>query len=221
MNKYPTQWQRKMMWASLTAVFVVVLFGIVGTVVWIGANVVAFLQPILIPVAIGVILAYLLDPLVTYLARRGFGRTKGTLCIFAIAFIALAGLLAWIVPLISVQSASLASQLPNFTVHVRDRVVDLMYRYESTFGLGEKNANGDANVGIVNWLLAAPSTAALSPTPAAAPTATPAPGSGEVIAPSPSAENDQASRSLGWSSNLAQSMVRPSKRGGVPVLRRP
>ncbi len=184
MNKYPTHWQRKTMWASLTAIFVVILFVIVGTVVWLGANVIAFLQPILIPVAIGVIIAYLLDPVVTYFARRGFGRTKGTLCIFAIALIALAGLIAWIVPLISVQSASLARQLPAFTIRVRDRVVDLMYRYEGTFGLGEKNAHGEANVGIVNWLLAAPSAAPVSPTPA--PTATPAPGSGEVIAPAPS-----------------------------------
>ena len=62
MKKYPTPWQRKMMWASLSAFFVVVLFLIVGTVVYLGANLIAFLQPILIPVAIAAILAYLLDP---------------------------------------------------------------------------------------------------------------------------------------------------------------
>ncbi len=185
MNKYPTQWQRKTMWASLTAVFVVTLFGIVGTVVWLGANVIAFLQPILIPVAIGVIIAYLLDPLVTYLAQRGFGRTKATLSIFLIAFIAFAGLMTWIIPLISVQSASLARQLPGFTISVRDRVVDLLYRYENTFGLGEKRSANGANNGIVNWLLAGPSAAPVSPTPAATPTPTPLPGNGEVIAPAP------------------------------------
>ncbi|MGI8432566.1 MAG: AI-2E family transporter, partial [Chthoniobacterales bacterium] len=184
MTKYPTQWQRKMMWASLTALFIVVLFGIVGTVVWLGANVVAFLQPILIPVAIGVILAYLLDPVVTYLAQRGFGRTKATLCIFAIAFIALGGLFTWIIPLISVQSASLARQLPTFTVHVRDHVVDLMYRYESTFGLtGKKGEEG--STGIVNWLLAGPTPTPAQPIPTPVPHATPLPGNGEVIGPAP------------------------------------
>ena len=160
------------MWASLTAIFVVVLFVIVGTVVWLGANVVAFLQPILIPVAIGVILAYLFDPLVTYLAKRGFGRTKGVLLIFAIVFLALGGLLAWIVPLISLQSASLARQLPHFTVQVRDRVVDLMFRYENTFGLGEKYGKTGASTGIVNWLLATPSPSPGNPSPSPIPTAT-------------------------------------------------
>lgn len=173
------------MWASLTAIFVVILFVIVGTVVWLGANVVAFLQPILIPVAIGVILAYLLDPLVTYLANRGFGRTKSVLVIFAIALIALAGLIAWIVPLISVQSASLARQLPSFTVHVRDRVVDMMYRYEHTFGLnGRKGSNGATN-GIVNWLLAGPTPLPGTPAPTATPAPTPASVNTEVIGPAP------------------------------------
>ncbi len=186
MKKYPTQWQRKTMWASLTAIFVVILFGIVGTVVWLGAGVVAFLQPILIPVAIGVIIAYLLDPVVTYLANRGFGRTKAVLLIFTIVLIVLGGLIAWIVPLISVQSASLARQLPSFTIHVRDRVVDLLYRYEDTFGLGEHRGDSGATTGIVNWLLAG-STPTPTATPVVTPTpvSSPLPGSGEVIAPTP------------------------------------
>jgi len=42
---------------------------------------------VLIPVAIAAILAYLLDPVVTHLAARGFGRTKAVLTLFAIAFL--------------------------------------------------------------------------------------------------------------------------------------
>lgn len=184
MKKYPTHWQRKTMWAALTAICVVVLFVILATVVWAGANVVAFLQPILIPVAIAVIIAYLLDPVVTYLARRGFGRTKAILLLFAIVFFAIGGLIAWIVPLISVQSASLTRQLPTFSLQVRDHVVDLIYRYEHTFGIGAKGKNG-ATSGIVNWLLSEPTPVASSPTPhpVAKPKGTgPA---GEVIAPTP------------------------------------
>lgn len=185
MKKYPTPWQRKMMWASLTAIFVLVLFLIVGTVVWVGANVVAFLQPILIPVAIAAILAYFLDPLVTYLARRGFGRTKAVLTIFVIAFLSIGGLLAWIVPMISVQSASLARQLPGFTIHVRDQVVDLLYRYEHTFGLGSKTEKGGATTNLVNWLLAGPTPSPESSSPTPNPGAAKLPGNGEVIGPAP------------------------------------
>ncbi|MEO8439517.1 MAG: AI-2E family transporter [Spartobacteria bacterium] len=184
MKRYPTPWQRKTMWASLTAIFVVVLVIIVGTAVYLSANLVAFLQPILIPVAIAAILAYLLDPLVTHLAHRGFGRTRAVLTIFLIAFVALTALCAWIVPLISVQSASVARQLPALTERTRDRVVDMIYRYEHTFGINSKRGEAGAATGLINWLLAGP-----TPTPAPDVTPKPVAGprsvSGEVISPAP------------------------------------
>src|SRR5262249_5843348 len=181
--KYPTHWQRKTMWASLTAIFVVLLVAIVIGVVWIGANVIAFLQPILIPVAIAVILAYLLDPVVTYLSRRGFGRTKAVLTLFLLAFLAIAALVSWIVPLISVQSSTLARQFPAFTIGVRDKAVDLIYQYEHTFGGVEKSGKSSATSGFFNWLLGGP-----TPTPrpqAPLPPSAPPGGNVEVIQPAP------------------------------------
>ena len=86
MSKYPTPWQDKTMWAALTALFVVFLVVIAGAVVWVGANLISFLQPILIPVAIAAILAYLLDPLVTRLCRRGMPRTPAIAVIFFAEF---------------------------------------------------------------------------------------------------------------------------------------
>jgi hypothetical protein len=87
MTKYPTAWQRKTMWAALTALFIVLLITIACFVIWTVANVVGFIQPILIPVAIAVILAYLLDPLVTKMCEKGLGRTKAVFALFAIAFL--------------------------------------------------------------------------------------------------------------------------------------
>src|SRR6266478_7086085 len=92
MNAYPTPWQRKTMWAALTAFFVVLLIIILGAVIWTGANIISFLQPILIPVAIAGILTYLLDPLVTKMSRGTFSRTKAVALVFAFAFFALGGL---------------------------------------------------------------------------------------------------------------------------------
>src|SRR6186997_2254822 len=101
MKDYPTPWQRKMMWAALTACFVVILVVIVVAVIWASANIISFLQPILIPVAIAAILTYLLDPLVTKMSRGTLSRTKAIALLFAIAFFALGGLTAWLVPSIS------------------------------------------------------------------------------------------------------------------------
>src|SRR5438067_2573722 len=125
MSAYPTPWQKRTMWAALTALFVVLLIVIAGAVVYVGANLISFLQPILIPVAIAVILAYLLDPLVTELCRRKMGRGWAIIVIFASVIVALVGLVAWVAPTISVQSANFARELPSYTQKARDRIVDL------------------------------------------------------------------------------------------------
>jgi predicted PurR-regulated permease PerM len=192
MKDYPTPWQRKTMWAALTAFFVVLLIIIVGAVIWTGANIISFLQPILIPVAIAGILTYLLDPLVTKMSRDTLSRTKAIALLFALAFFALGGLVAWLVPTISIQSANFAKQVPAYTEKARDRIADLIYRFDQTFGLLGGAHGKSASTSLTNWLIGpASSTPQEQPTATAAPSpkgsATPqaiAPGS-ETIAPSP------------------------------------
>ena len=167
MSNYPTPWQRKMMWAALTAFCVVLLVVIVGTVIWTGANILSFLQPILIPVAIAGILTYLLDPLVTKMSQGALSRTKAVLLLFAIAFFALGGLLGWLVPTISIQSANFAKQVPAYTEKARDRIVDLLYRLDQTFGLFGGTQGKSASTSLTN-LLIGPG----SPSPQPQPTAT-------------------------------------------------
>jgi len=172
MSAYPTPWQRRTMWAALTAFFVVLLIVIAGVVVYVGANLISFLQPILIPVAIAVILSYLLDPLVTELCRRKMGRGMAIAVIFASIFIALTGLIWWVVPTISVQSANFARELPNYTQKARDRIVDLIVQYNRVVG-GSTGRGKSESSSLVNFLLGTPPPHAPSPTPAAAPTPLP------------------------------------------------
>jgi len=193
MKDYPTPWQRKTMWAALSALFVVFLIVIVAAVIWTGANIISFLQPILIPVAIAIILTYLLDPLVTKMSRGGLGRTKTVALLFAIVFVALGGLIAWLVPTISIQSANFAKEVPAYTESARDRIVDLIYRFDQTFGFLGGGREKSASSSFTNWLVgpASPSphaqpttTATASPNAAASPQAI-APAT-ETIAPNPS-----------------------------------
>jgi predicted PurR-regulated permease PerM len=158
--RYPTEWQRKAIWSALCALAICFLIFVLVGAIWIGANVISFLQPILIPVAIAAILAYLLDPLVTRMSGRGLGRLKAILLLFSIAAIGLAALGTWLVPLIGMQSSNLARELPNYTVKARDQVVDLIYRYERTFGGNDKTRTN----GFTKWLLASPAPAT-QPTP--------------------------------------------------------
>jgi predicted PurR-regulated permease PerM len=185
MTKYPTPWQSKTMWAALTALFVVLLVTIACSVVWTVANVVGFLQPILIPVAIAVILAYLLDPLITKMTARGLGRTKAVLALFTIAFLSIGVLVTWLAPIVSMQAANVGRELPQYTLKARDKLVDLIFRYETTFGTSnaKREKGSSPTSGFVNWLLA-------SPTPTAKPSPTPSPASAAaaaVVAANPSA----------------------------------
>ena len=177
-TRYPAEWQQKAIWAAISALAISFLIFVFIAVVWIMANVISFLQPILIPVAIAAILAYLLDPVVTRMAAGGLGRTKSIILLFAIAGLALAAVGTWLVPAIGMQSHNLAKELPQYTVKARDQVVEWIYRYEQTFGTTSKS-RAKATSGIVNWLLGSTPAPTLKPSPK--PTAAP-----EEAAPVPS-----------------------------------
>src|SRR5438309_5001701 len=182
-TRYPAEWQRKAIWAAVSALAINFLIFVFVAAVWIMANVISFLQPILIPVAIAAILAYLLDPVVTRMAANGLGRTKSIMLLVAIAGLALVAIGAWLVPAIGMQSSNLVKELPQYTVKARDKIVDLIYRYERTFGSTDKT-RAKATSGIVNWLLG--STPAPTPKPSSKTAATAAPEEALPIA-SPSA----------------------------------
>src|SRR5215472_1827069 len=185
MKDYPTPWQRKMMWAALTACFVVILVVIVAGVIWVGANIISFLQPILIPVAIAAILTYLLDPLVTKMSRGTLSRTKAIALLFAIAFFALGGLTAWLAPTISVQSANFARQIPSYTEQARDYIVDLIYRFDQTFGFLGAGQSKSASKNLTNFLIGPGPSPSLRRQTTSSPTASPQPTAlaSQIIAP--------------------------------------
>jgi hypothetical protein len=146
------------MWAALTALFIVFLAVTLASVIWVAANLISYLQPILIPVAIAAILAYLLDPVVTRMCRGGLGRTSAIALLFLVAGFALLCLFWWLVPTISIQSASFARELPSYTQKARDNVVDLLVRYNRTFGTATgRNAQAkslfNAHAGMRSFML--------------------------------------------------------------------
>src|SRR2546430_4099012 len=204
-TRYPAEWQRKAIWAAVSALAISFLIFVFVAAVWIMANVISFLQPILIPGGIGAILAYLLDPVVTRMAANGLGRAKSIMLLFAIAGLALVAIGTWLVPAIGMQSSNLAKELPQYTVKARDKVVDVIYRYERTFGSTDKT-RAKATSGIVSWLLG--STPVPTPTPSPKPAATAAPEEAlpisspsatpplEEIAPAPTKLTDAGRRRL-------------------------
>ncbi len=75
---------------------------IVGLILLVG-RVLGFLQPVLLPLAVAGIMAYLLDPLVSWCQRRGMSRVRAVMAVFASALVATALALMLIIPMVTAQ----------------------------------------------------------------------------------------------------------------------
>jgi predicted PurR-regulated permease PerM len=92
---------------------------LVGLVLTVGC--LYWAQAFLIPVALAVLLTYLLSPVVTLLERRGLPSVAAVLTVVTMAFVALGGL-AWVLAL---QMSSLAAELPQYRDNIRQKIADV------------------------------------------------------------------------------------------------
>lgn len=111
----PTLFQKKMLWAALTAFSFVLIGAVVFLIGWLGVGAISFLQPVLIPVAIAAILAYLLEPVVRFLTMRRVSRTLAVVIVFLAVTLIIGGILIWIVPAIWRQGQQLYLHLPEYS----------------------------------------------------------------------------------------------------------
>ncbi len=89
----PSLFQRRAVWGALTAVAIAAIGAIAVGFVALSATVLSYLQPILVPLAVAGIIAYLLDPVIGWLMRLGWGRRSAMLSVY-VAFVVCVVLLA-------------------------------------------------------------------------------------------------------------------------------
>ncbi len=131
---YPTVWQRKTIWASLTTLAIIAIVAAGIGVIWTGVWILGYLQPILIPIAVAAVLAYLLEPAVRKLVEWKVPRTPAVALVFALFIIGGALILLWIIPVIYQQSVELANNIPSYVDSTRLFINDLVARFETRFG---------------------------------------------------------------------------------------
>ena len=130
---FPTPWQQKMMWGALTAL---ALFAIGAMAVYLirGVGMVlSFLQPLLIPLAVAGVLAYLLEPVVRKLCQWGLSRTWAVLLVFGVFTISVGLILVWIIPVIYQQGAEFGRDVPKYIDKTQAFVMDGAQRLQEQY----------------------------------------------------------------------------------------
>lgn len=118
----PTEKQARLIWLALTGLAGAVIVGLVVGAVWGLGRVLHVLSPVLWPIAVAGVLAYLLDPVVDFLQRKGAPRARAIIVVFVTAFLILAGLLASVVPQVVLETQELTRKIPGYTKHLEQRV---------------------------------------------------------------------------------------------------
>lgn len=80
--RYPTHFQQKTLWSAATGVSILILGALIVGLIWLIGYIFGFLQPVLIPLVVAGIVAYVLDPVVRFLEARGLSRLSSVLTLF-------------------------------------------------------------------------------------------------------------------------------------------
>ncbi|MCH7228661.1 AI-2E family transporter [Haloferula sp. A504] len=110
MQRHPTPFQTRTLWRAATALAIGVIGVLVVAFIWLLGQVLGFLQPVVVPLAVAGIIAYLLDPVVRWFQTRGLSRLKAVIATFG-AFLVVVGILAAItIPMVGNQINDIRQQ---------------------------------------------------------------------------------------------------------------
>jgi len=111
--RYPTRFQQKTLWNAATGLSLLILGMLLVGLIWLTGQVFGFLQPVLIPLIVAGIIAYLLDPVIGILEKRGLSRLWSVILVFLAILTGATLLVAAIIPGIQRSRDSLKHLLPS------------------------------------------------------------------------------------------------------------
>lgn len=96
--RYPTRFQQKTLWSAATGVSILVLGLLLVGLIWLTGRLFGFLQPVLIPIIVAGIVAYVLDPVVRLLQKRRISRLWSVIILYLILLMGITLLVAAVLP---------------------------------------------------------------------------------------------------------------------------
>ncbi|MGC6426681.1 MAG: AI-2E family transporter [Akkermansiaceae bacterium] len=133
-----------MLWRAVTGIAIVIIGALLVGLIWLSSNILGYLQPVLVPVAVAGIVAYLLDPVVRWLQRKGMSRLRGIIVVFSIFLLFFGGLTAFV-------ASNLSDQFKE--VWTEERKQSLV-SVSSARGVHEMKSHDNFFGSAINWALA-------------------------------------------------------------------
>jgi predicted PurR-regulated permease PerM len=140
----PTQGQARIIWAAVTGVAIAVILALIVGCVWSIGEILQILGPVLWPLAVAGVLAYLLDPVVDYIERKRVPRTRAILSVFALAVVILITLAGSVVPQLVSETRELAQRIPGYAQDLQHGVENWVNHRRELFQkfLGRPSTSG-------------------------------------------------------------------------------
>src|SRR5512140_2175562 len=110
----PSERQAKVIWFAATGLAVAALAGLLVAAIWGLGRVLQVLSPVLWPLAVAGVLAYLLDPVVDFLESRGMRRPRAIISVFVLAVLLIGAFFGSVVPQLVNETRQLTSQFPAY-----------------------------------------------------------------------------------------------------------
>ena len=120
----PSPKQSRIIWLALTGLALALIVGLIVALFWGMGQALSLLGPVLWPIAVAVVLAYLLDPVVDYLEGRKVPRTRGIIMVFFCAVMLVIALFGSVVPQLVTETSDLVQRIPDYAQRTQTNVVN-------------------------------------------------------------------------------------------------
>ena len=118
----PSSAQARIIWFACTGLALLTIVGVIIAAVWGMGKVLHVLAPVLWPLAIAGVLAYLLDPVVDWLQHKGIPRTRAILLVFFAVTGLLLAVLSSVIPRVVVETGELVSRVPEYSQQLEQKI---------------------------------------------------------------------------------------------------
>jgi predicted PurR-regulated permease PerM len=151
MRNYPTSFQVRTLWNAATGVSIMILGLLLVGLIWLVGKLFGFLQPVLIPVIVAGIVAYLLDPLVRRLQKWKFSRLKAVIIVYLALLLGSALLVLAILPGVNQGRAMISEKITQTTAgHASDPQNDSLSKQIGSF---LRQQQKDKRGHLIGWFL--------------------------------------------------------------------